>query len=132
AGLFLGDPYFWGGRSPATPDYASGVDCSGLVSLAYRSVGMDLPRDAHEQWMRASPVTSPKPADLIFLSAQDNPKRIVHVMLYEGDNQILEGPGTGSSIRRVSAQERLGRKLDELEPGAVIDGQTITFGSYLP
>lgn len=132
AALFLGDPYFWGGRSPATPDYASGVDCSGLVSLAYRSVGMDLPRDAHEQWMRASPVASPKPADLIFLSEQDNPKRIVHVMLYEGDNQILEGPGTGGSIRRVSAQERFGRKLNELEPGAVIDGQTIAFGSYLP
>ena len=132
AALFLGDPYYWGGRSPATPDYASGVDCSGLVSLAYRSVGMDLPRDAHEQWMRATRVASPQPADLIFLSEQGNPQRIVHVMLYEGDNQILEGPGTGSTVHRTNAPERLGRKIDELQPGAVVDGQTITFGSYLP
>ena len=132
AALLIGDPYYWGGRSPVTPDYTSGVDCSGLVNLAYRTAGISIPRDAHEQWMRATPVATPQPADLIFLSEQNNPKRIVHVMLYEGDNEILEGPGTGSPVHRTTAQERLGGAMDGLKPGAVVHGQTISFGSYLP
>ena len=129
---FIGDPYYWGGRSPVTPEYTSGVDCSGLVNLAYRTVGMDLPRDAHEQWLRAMPIATPRPADLIFLSEQNNPKRIVHVMLYEGDNQILEGPGTGSTVHRTSSQERLGRPMDDITPGTVVNGQSVFFGTYLP
>ena len=61
------------------------MDCSGLVNLAYRAAGLDIPRDAHEQFLRAKPVNALQPGDLIFLSERQNPKRIVHVMLYEGD-----------------------------------------------
>ena len=132
AQLLIGDPYYWGGRSPVTPDYTSGVDCSGLVNLAYRTAGIEIPRDAHEQWMRATPVAAPQPADLIFLSEQDDSKRIVHVMLYEGDGMIIEGPGTGSAVHRTTAQERLGHPMDELTPGTIVNGQTVYFGSYLP
>ena len=132
AHLLIGDQYYWGGRSPVTPDYTSGVDCSGLVNLAYRTAGLEIPRDAHEQWMRARPVKVPQPADLIFLSEQDHPKRIVHVMLYTGDNEVIEGPGTGGTVRLIPVQERFGRPMDDLKPGAVVNGQTVAFGAYLP
>jgi hypothetical protein len=138
AAMFVGDPYYWGGRSPGglTPagsdPAVTGIDCSGLVNLAYRSVGVDIPRDAHEQFLRAKPVTTLQPADLIFLSERTNPKRIVHVMLYAGEGEIIEGPGTGTTVHRITLVQRLGQPLDELSPGAVIDEQTVFFGSYLP
>jgi len=139
AALFVGDPYYWGGRSPAgglTPKGSgpavTGIDCSGLVNLAYRGAGVDIPRDAHEQFLRAKPVNALQPADLVFLSERSDPKRIVHVMLYAGEDEIIEGPGTGKTVHRIALAQRLGRPLDELSPGAVLDEQTVFFGSYLP
>ncbi len=135
AALLVGDPYYWGGRSPFSPDLAgqvTGVDCSGLIHLAYRTAGIELPRDAHEQFLRAMPLNSPRPADLIFLSERGDPQRVIHVMLYAGDGMIIEGPGTGQTVRRVPVEQRLGQPIERLAPGAVIDGQTISFGAYLP
>ena len=135
AELLIGDPYYWGGRSPNTTDFVdrvTGVDCSGLVNLAYRASGLDIPRDAHEQFLRAHPVNAPQPADLIFLSERENPQRIVHVMLYAGEGMLIEGPGTGQAVRRIAIEQRLGHSLDWLESGSVVDGQTVSFGSYLP
>ncbi len=121
----LGDPYFWGGRSPYTDivkHQVTGVDCSGLINIAYRAAGVDVPRDAHEQFLRARSIATLQPADLIFLSERESPQRIVHVMLYAGDGQIIEGPGTGQLVRRIALEERLGHSL----------GQTVSFGTYLP
>ena len=132
AALLIGDPYYWGGRSPADAERVSGVDCSGLVNLAYRSAGLDIPRDAHEQFLRAAPTATLHPADLIFLSERHHPARIVHVMLYAGDEAVLEGPATGSAIHRIALLKRLGRSLDDLKPGTVVDEQTVFFGTYLP
>jgi cell wall-associated NlpC family hydrolase len=132
---FTGDPYFWGGRSPhAGPagTTVTGVDCSGLVNLAYRAAGVTIPRDAHEQYLRARKMARPKPADLVFLSAPNEPKKIVHVMLYAGDGWLIEGPGTGLSVRRIEAVERFGRPLEQLAPGTRIGEQTLFFGAYLP
>lgn len=132
---FLGEAYYWGGRSPHGSDAAGqvhGVDCSGLVNLAYRSVGIDIPRDAHEQFLRARSVNSPQPGDLIFLSEAGNSTHIVHVMLFAGNGEVIEGPGTGLAVRRISLVQRLGQSLDWLAPGAVVAGQTVYFGSYLP
>ena len=132
----IGEPYYWGGRSPTDPQAqhtraAHGVDCSGLVNLAYRTAGVDIPRDAHEQFLRAKRVNAPQPADVIFLSERDNPARIVHVMLYAGDGHLIEGPGTNSAVRRIAIEQRLGHALDWLAPGSVVDRQTVSFGSYI-
>lgn len=40
---FLYTPYLWGGKSNA------GIDCSGLIQIAYASVGIAVPRDADMQ-----------------------------------------------------------------------------------
>lgn len=56
-----GHPYVWGGTGP-------GYDCSGLVMMAYRHVGLYLPRTTYE--MLASPmlvrVWQPRMGDLAF------------------------------------------------------------------
>jgi cell wall-associated NlpC family hydrolase len=43
AGMFLGVPYLWGGKSVA------GLDCSGLVQVALQAAGRQCPRDADMQ-----------------------------------------------------------------------------------
>ena len=132
---FIGDPYLWGGRSPhASAEIGSvtGVDCSGLVNLAYRTVGIAVPRDAHEQSLRAKPVKTLQPGDLIFLSERGNPARIVHVMLFAGNGDVIEAPGTGEAVRRIALAKRLGKSIDQLTSGSVIDEQTVSFGTYFP
>jgi len=131
---FLGEPYLWGGRSPASPvgQTATGVDCSGLVNLVYRTAGLSIPRDSYEQRLRARPVEQPGPADLIFLSEPDRPSKIVHLMLYAVDVWIIEGPKTGLAIRRIRVVDRLGLPLDALRPGETVERQTVWFGSYFP
>ena len=132
---FIGDPYLWGGRSPHAPagvDSVTGVDCSGLVNLAYRSAGIAVPRDAHEQSLRAKPAKALQPGDLIFLSERGNPTRIVHVMLFAGNGDVIEAPGTGEAVRRIALAKRLGKSIDPLTSGSVIDEQTVSFGTYLP
>ena len=131
----LGDPYFWGGRSPHTGALnigITGVDCSGLVNLAYRAAGIDIPRDAHEQYLRARKITALKPADLVFLSSPEDPRKMVHVMLYVGDGWLIEGPGTGLSIHRIEVTKRFGRSIHQLKSGERINRQTLFFGAYLP
>jgi cell wall-associated NlpC family hydrolase len=130
----VGDPYLWGGHSPHRADPTipvTGVDCSGLVHLAFRAAGVAVPRDAHEQWMRARAVERPDPGDLIFLSEAGNPSKIVHVMLYTGEEGILEAPGTGKTVHRLRITERLFLLDAQLRPGQQVNGQTIRFGSYI-
>ncbi len=125
---FLGDPYYWGGRSSYNPGASgpphTGVDCSGLVGLVYQANGILIPRDAQEQWMKAAEVSRERllPGDLVFLCDPIDPNRASHVMLYVGDDLIIEGPGTGSAVRQIGLTER----LEEAE------GRRVVYGTYLP
>ncbi|OVE78447.1 hypothetical protein BVX98_00360 [bacterium F11] len=135
ASLHLGAPYLWGGRSlyePEITDTVTGVDCSGLVNWSFRQVGWIVPRDAHEQYMRAKSIEPKelKPADLIFLAKPNKPDRMVHVMFYEGNEKILEAPQSGEKVRRISIQDRFGKSLSELKNGVLIQDRLIFFGSY--
>lgn len=125
---FLGAPYYWGGRSAYDPEAAGpphlGVDCSGLVGLAYQATGSVIPRDAHEQWMNAWKISREElqPADLVFLFDPNQPDRVNHVMLYRGNHRVIEGPGTGEAVREIDLDQRL--KENPARPAA--------YGRYLP
>lgn len=64
AARLLDVPYVWGGVS------AYGIDCSGLVHLAWRRFGVRLPRDASDQAAAttAVPLGEERPGDLYFFA----------------------------------------------------------------
>ncbi|MEM8807093.1 MAG: C40 family peptidase [Cyanobacteria bacterium P01_G01_bin.38] len=78
--------YLWGGT--VAPNY----DCSGLVQAAFRSVGIQLPRDAYQQASFAQKInrTDLQPGDLIFFG---NETKITHVALYLGNSQYIHSSG---------------------------------------
>lgn len=81
---FLHAPYQWGGRSNA------GIDCSGLVQIAFKLCGMMCPRDAWQQAEGGEEVhflSESKPGDLAFF---DNAAgQIVHVGILCGKDEIV-------------------------------------------
>jgi len=128
AELFLNSPYLWGGRS------SSGVDCSGLVNLAYRANGIDIARDAKDQRLMSKAIKAEElePADLVFVSANDDFGRIVHVMLYAGGENLIESPETGQTVRRITFKEKFGMTLPELKrAGFVAGNKKVYLGSVI-
>ena len=128
ARLFLNDPYYWGGRSAYNPQVSAPpqrtVDCSGLIGLVYQANALEIPRDAHEQWMQARAIPPEKlsPGDLVFLHDPVDPQKVTHVMLYIGDGHVIEGPGTGQRVRRTLLSERLQKETRS---------RKISYGTYL-
>jgi gamma-D-glutamyl-L-lysine dipeptidyl-peptidase len=89
AKLFLGVPYFWGGKT------SYGLDCSGYVQLVHKLCGISIPRDSveqHDQGMRLSTDhRDARAGDLLFFS--ETGKRISHVGMSLGDGLILHSRG---------------------------------------
>lgn len=103
---YLGDPYVYGGES------TSGLDCSGLVQLSARRVGISLPRTADAQMHVVHTISRAQlqPGDLAFAVGANG--RAYHVAIYIGNGQVLEAPKPGSvvSIRPIySALNHFGR-----------------------
>ncbi|WWR48970.1 bifunctional lytic transglycosylase/C40 family peptidase [Streptomyces sp. SCSIO 30461] len=96
----LGTPYLWGGNG--TPEQNGRFDCSGLTQAAYRTVEIELPRVANDQY-NAGPHPSRDellPGDLVFFSDDlGNSRAIRHVGLYVGGGYMINAPFTGAVIR---------------------------------
>ena len=140
AELFLGTNYYWGGRSGVQPDAKTGVDCSGLVSLAYRLHGRDVPRDAHEQKLKARPIRGAElqSGDLVFLTDDETSERVTHVMIFTGGDGLIESRKSSGRVLRTTFLERFGRAAANIESGDVVTDlsfprprrRRIFFGSY--
>ncbi|MBI4425418.1 MAG: C39 family peptidase [Elusimicrobia bacterium] len=139
---FLGDTYVWGGRSSVQPRPGWAVDCSGLAGLSYRAEGVDIPRDAHEQFLKAKPVQRAelRPGDLVFLGKAGSRKAVNHVMLFAGGDGLIESRESAARVLETTFRERFGRPLSQLESGDTVTDPTgakperrrLFFGSFLP
>jgi hypothetical protein len=92
----VGKPYVWGATGPDT------YDCSGLMLRAFQKAGVNLPRVSRQQFNAGGhvPVRQAQPGDLLFLATDPtDPATIHHVMLYMGNDKIVEAPYTGASVR---------------------------------
>jgi cell wall-associated NlpC family hydrolase len=129
----LGNPYYWGGASAYRNDDwmgpHTGVDCSGLVYLTYKSQGMQVPRDSQPQWAFCKQHANIKPGDLVFL-ARPETKKIHHVMIYAGDNMLIEAHQTGSTVRLVSFDARIGKPFNQIMSGDTVGESIVYFGSF--
>ncbi len=91
---YLGTPYLWGGMTE------QGIDCSGLVHMAYRRVGLLVPRDAHQQDEAGAVVDTPCPGDLV---TYGNPAD--HVAFWVGSGRILHSTGRDGGVGVVEELE---------------------------
>jgi len=99
----IGKPYLWGGTGP------DAFDCSGLVMMAYRAAGIDIPRTSEEQWVWGPRVSARQvqPGDLVFFAGSDGtPTSPGHVGLVIGHGMMIEAYATGFPIREAPFRDR--------------------------
>ena len=114
---YLGTTYAWGGGDYSGPsqgihdggvadrygDYNKiGFDCSGLALYAWAQVGVYLPHYSGYQYTGQPQVSSRnlQPGGLVFYAYNtSDPSTIHHVAIWIGNDQIIEAPNSGSSVK---------------------------------
>ena len=87
---YLGVPYVWGGAS------SKGVDCSGLVLLAHRAIGVNLYHYSGSQGSGGKSVSraNAQPGDVVCYSG--------HVGIYLGNGKMIHAPQPGDVVKVVN------------------------------
>ena len=95
---YLGTPYVWAGES------AAGLDCSGLTMVSYEAAGVYLTHSSRVQYGQGTqvPLDAAQPGDLVFWSSDGSQSGIYHVAIYLGDDQMIEAPTFGMTVRVTS------------------------------
>jgi cell wall-associated NlpC family hydrolase len=93
---YLGVPYVYGGSDPS-----KGLDCSGLVQLVYRQLGVNLPRTTYEMVKLGTPVdpSAMQPGDLVFSVGDKAHVANGHVGIYAGNGMYVVAPHTGDVVK---------------------------------
>ncbi|WP_102412511.1 CD1108 family mobile element protein [Beduinella massiliensis] len=82
---YIGYPYVWGGYSPSTS-----FDCSGFVSWVINHSGWDVGRlGATSLYNICTPVSTPRPGDLVFFVGTYDTAGCSHCGIYVGDGIML-------------------------------------------
>jgi len=98
----VGRPYRYGGADPAR-----GFDCSGLVSFAYSSAGISVPRTAAAQFAAARKVDPDvlRAGDLVFFRLIPASREVTHVGIYTGQRRFVHAPQSGRSVGEASLDD---------------------------
>lgn len=110
AKTMLGKPYVWGGTT------SRGVDCSGLLYLAFNAAGVKMPRYRAVDYGRLGAAVEPGAAragDVVFW---DNPNTTTdHVGIYLGDGMVIQAPNSGDVVKisKVWGKPKFRRIVDD-------------------
>lgn len=101
ASRYLGVTYVYGGSS------ATGLDCSGFVSIVYRELGVTLPRTSIEQFMVGIAVkqSALESGDLVFFDTLGR-GAVSHVGIYLGSGEFIHAASNPGKVITSRLEEK--------------------------
>jgi cell wall-associated NlpC family hydrolase len=143
---FLNSLYSWGGRIAHNQVFGniSSVDCSGMVNVCFLAHGLQIPRMSKDQFLDSMEIKDGadlQPADLIFFASVNknsiapainkqlmnkgpinkHPLHIDHVMMYIGNDELIESTAANDKIVRIiDCKKRIGKPCNQITSGDII------------